>query len=71
MFGEIIPKSFATKNAAPIACTVAPIYKVLMIILFPIIVLIEGIIKVFSKKEFAEEITEEEIESFIDLGKDS
>tara|TARA_Y100001960_G_C14621503_1_gene800946 strand:- start:652 stop:780 length:129 start_codon:yes stop_codon:yes gene_type:complete len=42
-----------------------------MIILFPIIVLIEGIIKVFSKKEFAEEITEEEIESFIDLGKDS
>lgn len=71
MFGEIIPKSFATKNAAPIACSVAPIYKVLMIILFPIIVLIEGIIKVFSKKEFAEEITEEEIESFIDLGKDS
>lgn len=71
MFGEIIPKSFATKNAAPIACSVAPIYKVLMVILYPVIVLIEGIIKIFSKKEFAEEITEEEIWSFIDLWKDS
>lgn len=71
MFGEIIPKSFAIKNAVAIALIVAPIYKFLMIILFPLIVIIEGIIKMFSKKEFAEEITEEEIESFIDLGKNS
>jgi putative hemolysin len=71
MFGEIIPKSFAIKNAVSIALFVAPIYKFLMFILFPVIFLIEGIIKVFSKADVAEQITDEEIESFIDMGKDS
>lgn len=71
LFGEIIPKSFATKNAAAISLVVAPVYKILMILLFPIIVIIESIIRVFSKKDFAEEITEEEIESFIDMWKHS
>lgn len=71
MFGEIIPKSFAIKNSVSIALLVAPIYKFLMFILFPVIIIIEGIIKIFSKKEFAEQITDEEIESFIDLWKNS
>jgi CBS domain containing-hemolysin-like protein len=71
MFGEIIPKSFAIKNAVSIALIVSPIYKFLMFILFPIIFLIEGIIKIFSKKAVSEQITDEEIESFIDLGKHS
>jgi CBS domain containing-hemolysin-like protein len=71
MFGEIIPKSFAIKNAVSIALFVSPIYKFLMLILFPVIIIIEGIIKVFSKKEVSEQITDEEIESFIDMGKDS
>lgn len=71
MFGEIIPKSFAIKNAVSIALFVAPIYKFLMFILFPVIFVIEGIIKLFSKKEVSEQITDEEIESFIDLGKHS
>jgi CBS domain containing-hemolysin-like protein len=47
MFGEIIPKSFAIKNAVSIALFVAPIYKFLMFILFPVIFVIEGIIKLF------------------------
>lgn len=71
MFGEIIPKSFAIKNAVSISLLVAPVYKFLMFLLFPLIIIIETIIKIFSKKEFAEEITEEEIESFIDLWKNS
>jgi putative hemolysin len=71
MFGEIIPKSFAIKNAVSIALFVAPIYKFLMILLFPAIIIIEGIIKIFSKAEVAEQITDEEIESFIDMGKNS
>jgi Mg2+/Co2+ transporter CorB len=33
LFWEILPKSFATKNAATISLLVAPFYKVLMIIL--------------------------------------
>lgn len=71
MFGEIIPKSFAIKNAVSIALFVAPIYKFLMLLLFPVIFIIEGIIKVFSKKEVSEQMTDEEIESFIDFGKHS
>lgn len=71
MFGEIIPKSFAIKNAVSIALIVSPIYKFLMLLLFPVIFLIEGIIKIFSKTEVSEQITDEEIESFIDMGKNS
>ncbi|MCP4523438.1 MAG: HlyC/CorC family transporter [Candidatus Gracilibacteria bacterium] len=71
MFGEIIPKSFAIKNSVSIALLVAPVYKGMMILLYPVIIFIEAIIKVFSKKEVSEQITDEEIESFIDFGKDS
>ena len=71
LFWEIIPKSFATKNATFIALLVAPIYKVLLIVLYPVIVFIEFIIKVFTKKESVEKVTEEEIESFIDMWKDT
>lgn len=71
MFGEIIPKSFAIKNAVSIALFVAPIYKFLMLILFPVIFIIEGIIKIFSKSESEEQITNKEIQSFIDQGKNS
>ncbi|MFK7780065.1 MAG: hemolysin family protein [Candidatus Gracilibacteria bacterium] len=69
LFGEIIPKSYATKNAATISLLVAPIYKILMIVLHPIIIFIEIIIKVFSGKAKVEQVTEEEIESFIDMGR--
>jgi CBS domain containing-hemolysin-like protein len=68
VFGEIVPKSFATKNASLIAVSVAPIYKFLMVVFYPIIVLMELIIKLFSGKNTVEKMTEEEIESFIDMG---
>ena len=45
LFGEIIPKSIATKNAEVVSLFVAPIYKFLMIILFPVIILMEIIIR--------------------------
>lgn len=71
IFGEIVPKSFATKNAEMISLKVAPIYKFLMLILAPVIFILEMLIKVFTGKNVATKVTEEEIESFIDLGKDS
>jgi CBS domain containing-hemolysin-like protein len=67
MFGEILPKSFATKNATTISLLVAPLYNILIKILFPIIIVIEFIIKLVSPKGKKEEITEEEIESFVDM----
>jgi len=42
-----------------------------MIILFPAIFLLEIIIRIFTGKNVATKVTEEEIETFIDLGKDS
>ena len=71
VFWEIVPKSFATKNAEKIGLWVAHPYKILMILLFPFIFVLEIIIKVFTGKNVATRVTEEEIESFLDLGKDS
>lgn len=71
LFWEIIPKSFATKNAEKIGLWVAYPYKFLMILLFPVIFFLEIIIKVFTGKNVATKVTEEEIETFIDLWKDS
>lgn len=71
VFWEIVPKSFATKNAEKIGLRVAYIYKALMILLTPIIFILEILIKIFTGKNVATKITEEEIETFIDLGKDS
>jgi len=50
IFGEIVPKSFATKNAEKIALLVAYPYKVLMTILYPVIIVLELIIRLFTGK---------------------
>lgn len=71
MFWEIAPKSFATKNSEKISLFVAKIYKFLMTILFPIVFLIEKLIKLFTWKDKVSSITNEEIEAFIDMWKDS
>ena len=71
LFGEIIPKSVATKNAAAISLIVAPIYKILMLLLFPIIIFLELLIKLFSRGWNVEKITEDEIGSFVDMWRDS
>ncbi|MCH2188232.1 hemolysin family protein [Candidatus Gracilibacteria bacterium] len=69
LFGEIIPKSFATKNATFISLAVAPVYKVAMFVLHPVILFMESLIKVFTSKKELETMSDEEIESFIDMGK--
>lgn len=67
LFWEIIPKSIASKNTATMALLVAPVYNFLMIVLYPLIVFIEIIIKIFSGNKKAETITWEEIQSFLDM----
>lgn len=71
VFGEIIPKSFASKNAEKISLLVAYPYKVLMMLLFPVIFILEKLIRLFTGKWVQSRITEEEIETFIDLWKDA
>jgi CBS domain containing-hemolysin-like protein len=67
MFGEIIPKSFASKNAEPISLLVSPVYRFLMILLFPLIWIIEKIIKLFTGTAKPISISDEEIETFLDM----
>lgn len=71
MFGDIIPKSYAVKNAEKIVFLAAFIYKFLIFILYPIIIIIEFIIKIFTWTQEKNSITDEELEVFIDMGKDS
>lgn len=71
MFGEIIPKSYATKNIDSIALFVAKFYKFIIIIFTPLLFFIEIINKIFSWKSKQINITDEEIESFIDLWMDN
>lgn len=67
LFWEIIPKSFASKNAQLISLLVAPLYKFLITIFFPIIIIIKLVIKIFSGKKAVENITDDEIKSFLDM----
>lgn len=67
MFWEIVPKSYATKNAEKIALLVANLYKWLIILCSPIIYFMEWIIKLTTGKSSVSKITDEEIEAFIDM----
>lgn len=69
MFGEIIPKSVATKNAEKISLLVAPMYRFMMVVLAPVVFVIELLVKIFSKGTKTTTITGEEIESFIAMGR--
>lgn len=67
LFWEIIPKSFASKNAQLISLIVAPLYKFLITIFYPIIFIIKVVIRIFSGKKTTENITDEEIKSFLEM----
>ena len=71
VFGEIAPKSFATKNAEKIALLVAKPYRFLMFLLTPIVFVLEKIIQIFTWKTKQEAVSESEIEAFIDMWKNS
>lgn len=71
MFWEIVPKSYATKNAETIGLLVAKIYHFLIIVLTPIVLIIEWIIKITTWKTTVTKMTDEEVEAFIDMWKES
>jgi len=68
LFGEILPKTIATRYSERISLNVAKIYIILWKVLYPIIIVVEYIMKLFQKKWHKNNIiTDEEIESFIDM----
>lgn len=71
MFWEIAPKSYATKNIEPISLFVSKFYKFVIIILTPVLFIIELITKITTWKWKITQITDEEIEAFIDMWKDT
>ncbi len=71
LFWEIAPKSFAIKNSEKISLSVAWIYKTLMFLLYPLVIIIEFITKLFTWKNKENQVSEEEIEAFIDMWKES
>lgn len=74
LFGEITPKSIASKYAGPISLAVAPFYEFLMTALTPVTLVIEwfvvGMRRLFGTPEFAPAMTSEELEAFIDISHD-
>lgn len=69
LFGEIFPKTIATRYAERISLWVAKVYLILEKILYPIVICVEYLMKAFQKKWKKQHIiTDEEIESFIEMG---
>lgn len=70
IFGEITPKSIAKENPEKFATTVAPVYKVLNLILKPINFLLlhlkSGIKKLIGAQEISSGITEDELLTIVD-----
>ncbi len=71
-FWEIIPKSFWSKNAESLAIFSAYPYKVLLTVFAPVIFIFEVLINLFTGKSRSHHtMSDEELESFIDLWKDA
>ncbi|CDM69149.1 integral membrane protein [Clostridium bornimense] len=73
IFGEIIPKTLAKKNAEKFSLSVALIIKWLSVILTPIVFLLEKISNLFVKitggnVDEDDSVTEEEIKDIIEVG---
>ncbi len=71
IFGEIIPKVFATKFALKYALVVTPLIDFCWKILFPVIVVFDGITKLLNKSLAVndEKVSREDVETFVNEGK--
>lgn len=70
IFGEIIPKSFATHNAEPLALRVSGLFVFLQKLLFPIIRVLQKITRTMHRTQAVTwVVTEEDIESLIEMWK--
>lgn len=70
-FGEIFPKTIATRYAEKISLSVANIYKILWYILFPIVVSLEFLMKKLHTPTEEVSMSEEEIHSFMEMWKNA
>ena len=71
LFWEIFPKTFATTHAEKISLLIAPFYTRFIKILYPLIIVLEWMMKGLNKKGRKESVSESDLEAFIDLSKQS
>ena len=71
LFWEIFPKTFATTHAEKISLIIAPFYTRFIKILYPLIRVLEWLMKGLNKKSRKEAVSESDLEAFIDLSKQS
>lgn len=69
IFGEVLPKIFCYKHADFIIRKSASLMEVLVMILFPIIIFIEFLGKIFSHNKNEDAVTKKEINDLVDSGK--
>ncbi|NOZ80066.1 MAG: HlyC/CorC family transporter [DPANN group archaeon] len=69
-FGEIVPKSYATGKAESIALAIAPIYKVLDVLLSPIVWIFKILMRASKVKAQNTNITEDELKMLIKIGEE-
>ncbi len=72
LFGEILPKTMATRVALPFGLFIAPIYIVLVRVFRPIIWVIEKIIRLFDTKNSSHirKVNQEEVEALVDIARE-
>lgn len=70
-FTDIIPKSLWAKHASVIALFCAYPLRIFAFLLTPVVYIFEFITKFFTGGQSVPRMTDEEMESFIDLGKDN
>lgn len=72
LFGEILPKTMATRVALPFGLFIAPIYVRLVRFFKPIVWIIEKFIKMFDKNSSSHirQINQEEVEALVDIAKE-
>jgi CBS domain containing-hemolysin-like protein len=71
IFGEVIPKSFATQHDKKVSLLVAKPILVLGYVLCPVNILLEKITRVFIKKSKKTHLTEEELKAAVELGEEA
>jgi len=71
LFGEIIPKTFATRYWEQISLYTAKLFQILWYVLFPLVIVIERIIKILQNKPDQKAVTEEDVSAFLSMSYDS
>lgn len=72
IFGEIVPKTWARRNCEKLSLSFAPIIRMIMVVMYPVVFLIENVAKFFlfilgQNKDNGNTITETELRTYVDV----